>query len=146
MGIFRKKTEISFFDKYRLILPSKFKWQQEPTPGKRVLFIHDPNETFIITFDEGMNPEDMKGNLRNNNSVVCYQYSKNGKSIELKRNTSGNMACARFNINIQRSDGSMACLPGQMVITGNYKWSDGIEPILVRLLENISVCYIEKRS
>ena len=134
MGIFHKKTEIRFFDKYNLVIPSKMRWHQEHTPGKRVLFIVDPNEAYIITFDEGMDPDTLSEGSVDNDSAVSYQCSKVGKSIQLKRNTIGNIACARFNIHIQHCDGSMSCLPGQMVITGEYKWTDGIEPILMKLM------------
>ena len=142
MGIFQKKTVISLFDRYKLVIPSRMKWHQDHTPGKRVLFLSDPNESYVITFDEGMNPAALSESMADSDSEVFYQYSKDGKSIQLKRSTVGHTAFARFNINILHSDGSIFCLPGQMVVTGDYKWSNGIEPILIKLMKGVSVCRI----
>ena len=37
-------------------------------------------------------------------------------------------------------------LPGQIVVEKGYMWSDGVEPVLMELLEGISVCSMEKGS
>jgi len=48
-----KKT-ICLVDKYSLVIPPGLKWWADGSPGRRVLFITDPQEIFIVSFEEGM--------------------------------------------------------------------------------------------
>lgn len=41
---------------------------------------------------------------------------------------------------LEDDDGKTLYLSGQIVVTEKYQWSDGVEPVLMKLLEGIAVC------
>jgi hypothetical protein len=133
------KTEISLFNKYSLAISKKLKWHQSGLPGQYKLSITDAEETFIVSFVEGMKLMDM---LPNGDSVpaVSYQSFRDGKYIHQKRNTAGNTAFSYFHIELEDEDGKQHCLAGQIVVDKGYQWTDGVEPLLMELLEGIDVC------
>lgn len=140
--------EISLFDKYRLSIPQKLKWLKDGLPGKRVLFITDRKETFVVSFDEGMELMDMNPEPAGGVPMVSFRYSENGKYIHLRRADrtacpeSGNYAF--FHIELEDGDGNTLYLPGQMTANSGYEWAEGVEPVLIKLLEGIAVCGKER--
>ena len=108
-----QKPAVSFFDKYSLVIPPKLIWHQDGIPGQRVLFISDKKETVVVSFEEGMKPVDMTPDTDKSVPTVSYQCCKDGKQH---------------------------CLAGQIVVDKGYQWTDGVEPILMELLEGIAVC------
>ena len=133
-----KKT-IRLFDKYNLAIPTQLKCHEDGIPGRRVLFISDSKDNFNVSFEEGMNLMDMLPDVVDNIPTVSYQYRKGGKYIHLRRNHCGRVVYAFFHIELLDADGKMLCLPGQMVVDADYKWSDGIEPVLIELMEGLIV-------
>lgn len=71
--------------------------------------------------------------------TVSYQCCQDGKCIHFKRNSSDRVTCAFFHIELEDSDGKFHSLPGQMVVNNGYPWSDGIEPVLMQLLDGLSL-------
>lgn len=135
-----RKPAVSFFDKYSLVIPPKLIWHQDGIPGQRVFFISDKKETVVVSFEEGMKPVDMTQDTDKSVPTVSYQCCKGGKYIHQKRNTAGNMAYSYFHIELEDEDGKQHCLAGQIVVDKGYQWTDGVEPILMELLEGIAVC------
>lgn len=45
---------ICLFDRFQLTIPPGLKCHQDGLPGKRVLFLFDSEESFNISFEEGM--------------------------------------------------------------------------------------------
>ena len=133
------KTVIRLFDKYSILVPPKHKWHQDGVVGNRCLFIADSKETFNVSFEEGMQMMDMVPDNKNGEPTVSYLCRKEGKYIHLKRNKNGKINCAFFHIELTDKDGNVLCLPGQIVAYADYKWSDGVEPVLLNLLEGISL-------
>lgn len=131
---------VSLFDRFRLDITTKMKCHTDGLPGKRVLFISDPKKTFTISFEEGMQMLDMLGEVKDNAPTVSYQCCKAGKYIQQRRNDSASDRCAFFHIEVEDDDGKTLHIPGQMVVSDDYKWSDGVEPVLMNLLEGITVC------
>ena len=131
---------VSLFDKYSLVIPKGLKWSADGPPGQRVLFITDKKESFTVSFEEGMKPRDMTPDTDKSVPTVSYQCCKDGKYIHQKRNTAGNMTYSYFHIELEDDDGKTLYLSGQIVVTDKYQWSDGVEPVLLELLEGIAVC------
>ena len=134
-----QSTAVNLFDQYRLLIPPKLKSHQDGPPGQRVLFITDKKESFTVSFEEGATPMDMLPE-KESEHTVSYQCCKDGKYIHQKRNTAGNMAYSYFHIELEDEDGKQHCLAGQIVVDKGYQWTDGVEPILMELLEGIAVC------
>ena len=141
-----KKT-IGLFDKYSLVIPPELKWWPDGLPGKRVLFITDPQEIFTISFEEGMRLMDTVPDPPDVTPTLSFQCSKDGKLIHQirsdpsKREGIGNYAF--FHIELEDDDGSTLYLPGQMTAKVDYQWSDEVEPILKALLMGIAVCKVK---
>ena len=137
--IIRSKTTIRLFDKWRLVVPDKLETYQDGALGKRVLFITDAKKRFCISFEEDMSMMDMLLPTQRDGPSVSFQYCKNGKYIHLRRGSESRVPCAFFHMELEDSSGAIVSLPGQMVVSPEYRWSDGIEPVLLDLLKNLSV-------
>ena len=138
----QKNKAINVFDKYSLVIPPKLKFHEDGIPGKRVLFITDQEESFIITFEEGMKLMDMMPDDPMENPTIRFQYCKDGKYIHQRRIDTfhGNgRSYSFFHMELEDEDGHTVYLPGQMMASEAYAWSDGIEPVLMELLERIAV-------
>ena len=135
-----QSTAVNLFDQYRLLIPPKLKSHQDGPPGQRVLFITDKKESFTVSFEEGMQMRDMLAVSKESANAISHQCCKGGKYIHQKRNTAGNMAYSYFHIELEDEDGKQHCLAGQIVVDKGYQWTDGVEPILMELLEGIAVC------
>ena len=135
--------EISLFDKYRLKIPQKLKWLEDGLSGKRVLFITDWKETFVVSFEEGGELMDMKPESAGEMPAISFQCCKDGKYIHQRRTDSQYCtnfgSYAFFHIELEDDDGKTLYLPGQITANPGYKWTDGVEPVLIKLLEGISV-------
>lgn len=138
--ILKQKEEVNLFDKFSLVVPPKLIWHQDGIPGQRVFFISDKKETVVVSFEEGMKPRDMTTDTAKDIPTVSYQCCKDGKYIHQKRNAAGNTAYSFFHIELEDDDGSTLCLPGQMVVFCEYKWTDGVEPILLDIMNGIDLC------
>ena len=128
---------IRLFDKYNLIIPSELNCYEDGIPGRRVMFITDRAENFTISFEEGMRLLDMIFEHPEEKATVSSQYCKDGKYIHQRRKKCGRYAL--FHIELDDDDGTTLFLPGQMIVEARYQWSNGIEPVLIKLLEGISV-------
>jgi len=133
------KTTVRVFDKYSLVIPAGLKWHQDGCPGKRVLCILDSEKTFHVSLEEGMKKMDMLPNAEGS-PTVSYQCFQEGKYIHLKRSSGGRITHAFFHLELDDDDGSILYLAGQMVVFDCYQWSDGIEPVLMQILNGISIC------
>ena len=130
---------INLFDKYRMVVPEGLKWHCSDGPGPRVVFITNQAESLTVTFEEGMQMMDM---LPRENAipVINHQCFENGKYIHLRRNSPGSIDYAFFHMELEDANGAIWHLPGQIVVPPEHQWADGIEPVLMKLMEGISVC------
>jgi hypothetical protein len=134
-----QSTAVNLFDEYCLLIPPKLKSYQDGPPGRRVMFITDQKKNFNISFEEGMKPMDTISEGEGV-STVSYQCQQNGKYIHLQRRSENPIRYAFFHLELEDNNGTTHVLPGQMVIYTDYTWSDGIEPVLMELLDGIAVC------
>ena len=131
---------ISLFDRFRLQIPPKLKCYAAGAPGHRMLFITDPNETYTVSFEEGMPMRDMLASGRTNAPTVSHQCCRADKYIHQRRGDSPAQQCAFFHIELEDDEGTTVYLPGQMAVSEGYSWSDGVEPVLLELLDGITLC------
>lgn len=129
---------VSLFDHFRLSVPAELTCLLDGQAGRRVAFISDPDETFTVSFEEGMEPMDLLPE-REGGASVCYQCCKNGKYIHQRRQSEGKSVCIFFHIELKDGSGNVFCLPGQMVVHTDYTWANGVEPLLMELLEAVSL-------
>ena len=134
-------STVTLFDKYTLLIPQKLDWYQDGLPGQRILFISDQKKAFTVSFVENMKLMDMLPNAEGV-STVSYQCCQDGKYIHFKRNSSGRITCAFFHMELEDSGGQLHYLPGQMLVNNGYPWSDGIEPVLMQILDGVSLSEI----
>ena len=138
--ILQSNREIRLFDSFSLVIPPKLKYHTDGLFGHRVLFITDAKETFNVSFEEGMQMRDMLSLSNDSANAVSHQCCKGGKYIHQRRSNSATERCAFFHIELEDDDGKTLYLYGQIVVTEKYQWSDGVEPVLMKLLEGIAVC------
>ena len=136
----QSNREIRLFDSFSLVIPPKLKYHTDGLPGHRVLFITDSKETFNVSFEEGMQMRDMLDVSKDSANAVSHQCCTDGKYIHQRRSNSVTERCAFFHIELEDNDGKTLYLSGQIVVTDKYQWSDGVEPVLMKLLEGIAVC------
>lgn len=144
----QKPARISVFDRYSLVIPPELKRRMDGPPGKRVVFIMDAEENFLISFEENMECMDLTGA-----SCDCVikriesEHQSNDRYIHQlrtdpqKRPGAGNYAF--FHMKIPDEDGTIHILPGQMTAEDDYQWSDGVEPVLIELMNGIAVCKLK---
>lgn len=144
---FRRNEAICLFDTYNLLIPPKLRCHADGAPGSRVLVITDREESFIVSFEEGMQMMDMVSNHIGDEMTVSYQCCKDGKYIHQRRvdQKSGESmgSYAFFHIELEDDDGKTMYIPGQMTAKSGYSWRDGVEPILMSLMEGITVSKIK---
>jgi hypothetical protein len=128
------------FDSFSLIIPPKLKYHTDGSPGHRVLFITDAKESINVSFEEGMQMRDMLAVSKESANAVSHQCCKDGKYIHQRRGSGATERCAFFHIELEDDDGKTLYLSGQLVVEKGYQWADGVEPVLMNLLEGITVC------
>ena len=140
----KKKQTVHLFDAFRLDIPLRLNYHANGLPGRRVVFISDPKETFTVSFEEGMKLMDMTDDPERDGITVSVQCRRDGKYLHLKR--CDNVPCAFFHIELEDPEGNVLYLPGQIVVSPGYKWSDGIEPVLLELLSSIQLSKAKNAS
>lgn len=135
----QSKKVIRIFDKYTLAIPERLNCYEDCIPGRRVIFISDSQESFNVSFEEDMKLMDMLPGVYCNVPTVTYQCRRGDKYIHLKRIRTGRIVCAFFHMELPAPDGTILYLPGQLVADASYKWSEGIEPVLLELMDGLTV-------
>ena len=86
----------------------------------------------LISFEEGMRCLD----LLDIEKCTCAEYRQGQSYLHLKRTP---RRCAYFHMEIPDEAGEIWCLPGQMIARESYVWAKGVEPILVEILNSITL-------
>ena len=127
------------FDALSFSLIPGLNYWMDGRPGKRTLFLTDEEEKVTVNFEEGMRCLDLLDTQREHRcefrqgSRYLHQ-AGTGVSRSKTRN------CMFFHMEIADSKGNIHCLPGQMIVSGEYPWADGVEPILIEILNSITIC------
>lgn len=80
----------------------------------------------------------MKDMLAKGNAV-SYQCCKDGKYIHERRMSDAEERLAFFHMELEDNEGRIVCLPGQMRAKPDYNWADTVEPVLLQLLEGMTL-------
>ena len=120
------------FDSLRFSIVPRLNYWMDGRPGKRTLFIEDEDETMLISFEEGMRCLD----LLDIDKCTCAEYRQGQSYLHQKRTPRG---CAYFHMEIPDEAGEIWYLPGQMIVKKTYVWEKGVEPILVEILNGITL-------
>lgn len=114
-------------------------------PGRRCLSISDESTGVKISFEEGMGC--MDETVPSESCIVKHIPSeyRNGdrylhqiRTDPQTRPGAGNYAF--FHMEIPDENGEMHIIPGQMTAPYGYLWSDGAEPILIDMMNGMTVC------
>lgn len=124
----RINDTVCLFGRFNLIISRALKYYQDCVSGKRTLFITDRAESFVISFEEGVQMPDI---FQAKSDLLHFQAHKDGNHICQQRRPHSN--CAFFCMQIGGAE-----LFGQMTAESRYRWSDGVEPILLELLDGVS--------
>lgn len=125
---------INLFDHYTLRSFHKWNYHQDGIPGTRVMFVTNEKDDTLITFDEGMDLEKIFRTPQETDAV-CYHAAKHDKQIHMVRCKEAHYGF--FCIEFSDSMAETRHLPGQIVTSPAYKWSEGMEPVLIELLDSI---------
>ena len=120
------------FNSLRFSIVPRLNYWMDGRPGKRTLFIGDEEETMLISFEEGMRCLD----LLEIDQCSCAEYRQGQFYLHLKRTPRG---CAYFHMEIPDETGEIWYLPGQMIVKETYVWAKDVEPILVEILNGITL-------
>jgi hypothetical protein len=99
----------------------------------------DCEESFDISFEEDMECMDLTAGGLDRERTVCFEYRSGDQYIHQRRIDRRSASFAFFYIELKDSKGKTVCLPGQMIADQNYMWSEDVEPILIKLLDGISI-------
>ncbi len=135
----RDSLSFELFDRYSVVVPEGLRYEYNDKADKRVLSITAVAGSFVITFEEGMPMNDMKPST---DDVPCVRFQcchQDGKYIHLRRGYEGVITEALFHFEHENADGVIHYLPGRMNASADYKWSDGIEPTLMALMEDLDL-------
>lgn len=131
--------QIKLFDKFIFNVLPKLIYYTDEIQGENSLFIADSKETFIVSFKKNMQMKDMITEKSTGTQTVSFQCCKDGKYIHERRGYNSSDRCAFFHIEFEDDDGKTVYLPGQIVVSVDYKWSDGVEPIIMKLADSITL-------
>ena len=120
------------FDSLRFPIVPRLNYWMDGWPGKRTLFIEDEEETMLISFEEDMRCLD----LLDLDKCSCAEYRQGRSYLHLKRAPRG---CAYFHMEIPDETGELWHLSGQMIVSEKYVWAKGVEPILIEILNGITL-------
>lgn len=133
------------FDGFRFPrLPSLF-YFADGNPGRRCLFISDESTGVKISFEEGMGC--MDETVPSESCIVKHipseyrdgdRYLHQIRTDPQTRPGAGNYAF--FHMEIPDENGEIHIIPGQMTAPYGYLWSDGAEPILIDMMNGMTVC------
>ena len=131
---------VSLTNNNDLLIPQGLICHMDGPPGQRVLFLSDEEEIFTVSFEEGMELMDMRPlEHLSEKPVLTHECSQNGKYIHFRRISNGTGSFAFFHIELIDREGQILRIPGQMTARPDYPWSEGVEPVLLAIMDCITI-------
>lgn len=138
---------VQLFDTYTLAIPPGLDYWFDGNVGRRVLMMEPKDKSFLISFEEGMRCLDLSADSGGGRTIVQSEYRKDGKYLHQKKLYSHDAEkfedVAFFHMAIPDDDGELYILPGQMLSSPKLRRSDGVEPVLLDILNGIAVCKLK---
>ena len=129
------------FQGFRMPFLPQYHYWMDGRPGRRCLFVSNEDRSFVLSFEEGMKCLDLVEARHEEGSFLCFE-SRRGEVYLHERRTKarpigGNYAF--FHFEIPDVHGTVRFLSGQINVRQEYCWTHGPEPILLDLLEGITL-------
>jgi len=116
------------FDFIPMLPLSGLQYWADGDVGHRVLFITDVRETYTVTFEEGMACMDQ------GSAPGCIHAEHRSKSIYLHQCRGDHDNVCFFRLEWTDNSGMAHIQPGQMVTGMDFLWSNGVEPVLLSIV------------
>ncbi len=126
------------FNGFQFPLLPRMCYAVDGNPGQKVLFICDEDENIIISFEQDMKCLDVF-HYSENRTPIYSEYQMDNKYLHQCRLRSADKDWIGFRMEITDDDGTVHICPGQMSVSSAYRQKDGVEPILIQLLNGFSV-------
>lgn len=134
--------ELCIFNGFSFPLLPGMGYFMDGPPGKRVLFIADECEDILITFEQGMKHLDISFQ-REARTPIYSEYRMDNKYLHQRKPLSTDEKVLKdwigFRMEITEDDGTVHTCPGQLSLSSKYRQMDGVEPILIKLLNGFAV-------
>ena len=123
------------FDAVSLVPLPQLRYWTDGDIGHRVLFITDAGETFTVTFEESMTCLDQRlapGYVHAEyRSGDVYLHQCRGSQTDKPDNV------CFFRLEFTDRDGVIHIQPGQMVTGKGFRWAEGVEPVLLSIMNSL---------
>ena len=127
------------FENYTFQIPPKLCFEKDGNEqyGEN-LFVYDPQEKYLISFESGMPCFDLR--YRGNPNYRSEEYGEGQIKINLcypQTSSKVHGSMVYFHVELSDAEGNMHSLPGQMNISSGNGWSLESKNILMELLRSI---------
>ena len=143
LSIYGLSDELCIFNGFRFPLLPGMSYMMDGKPGRRTLFITDEDENIIISFEQGMKCLDISFQ-REARTPIYSEYRMDNKYLHQQKLLSTDEKVLKdwigFRMEITDDDGTVYTCPGQLSLSSKHRQMDGVEPILIKLLNGFAVC------
>lgn len=133
--------EMCVFNGFQLPLFPEMEYLLDGENGMKVLFISD--EQCSINFEQGMNCIDLSCNMETHRRTSYSEYRKDDRYLHQCKVFAQDGTVFKdivyFHMELTDTDGTVHICPGQMFVSPALRQSDGVEPLLLQLLNGTSV-------
>lgn len=138
----RLADDFCVFNGFQFPLLPGMIYMMDGKPGLRVLHIVDETEKILISFEQGMSCLDIPSQNDERESIYS-EYRMDNKYLHQRKMLSVDEKRLKdwigFRMEITDDDGTVHICPGQLSLSPTLRQMDGVEPILVMLLNGFAV-------
>ena len=124
------------------VLP-RFSYKTDGRAGERVLFITDEEETCLISFEQGMHCLDLQKKACGRRTVY-REYRQDGRYLHQRtvfaQDGTDFQDIVFFHMELTDENGQVHTCPGQMFLSPEKTAQEGVEPLLLQLLNGMEPC------
>ena len=122
------------------LLPQLY-YRTDGRAGERVLFINDEEETFTISFEQGVPCLDLPRTSSAERPKIYSEYREDGRYLHqckvLAKEGTDHRDIVCFHMELTDAEGTVHICPGQLCLERKYRKDEGVEPILLQLLHKM---------
>lgn len=139
--------DLCVFNGFQFPLLQDVTYFSDGLPGCKVMFLTGRDEIFTISFEEDMECMDLKLSDEKRYTSNHCEYQQNNKylhQLKLVSNEDNKMHnFVYFRMEVTDEDGTVYTCPGQMFMGPAFKQSSGVEPILLELIDGLSIYHMK---
>ena len=125
------------------LLPRLY-YRADGRAGERILMINDEEETFLISFEQGIECLDLPRTSSAERPKIYSEYREDDRYLHqckvLAKEGTDHRDIVYFHMELTDAVGAVHTCPGQMFQERKYRKEEGVEPILLRLLHKMETC------